>query len=70
MEELRSPYELGGTFLKRVILMDALSKSTIDNPLDRFIKAYRNHGNTLLQLFEGESTKEKIFNYEQDLWSY
>jgi gliding motility associated protien GldN len=46
-------------------------KSTIDNPLDRFIKAYPGiTENTLLQLFEGESTKEKIFNYEQDLWSY
>jgi len=46
-------------------------KSTIDNPLDRLIKNYPGlTENTLLQLFEGENTKEKIFNYEQDLWSY
>ena len=24
----------------------------------------------ILQLLEGENIKEKIFNYEQDLWSY
>jgi hypothetical protein len=24
----------------------------------------------LFQLLEGENIKEKIFNYEQDLWSY
>lgn len=46
-------------------------KSTVDNPLDRLIKNYPGlTENTLLQLFEGETTKEKIFNYEQDLWSY
>jgi len=24
----------------------------------------------ILALLEGENVKEKIFNYEQDLWSY
>ena len=46
-------------------------KSTIDNPYDRFIDQYpglKNKG--ILQLLEGENIKEKIFNYEQDLWSY
>jgi gliding motility associated protien GldN len=46
-------------------------KSTIDNPNDRFIK--NTPGLTespILQLLEGENIKEKIFNYEQDLWSY
>ncbi|MBL7694275.1 MAG: gliding motility protein GldN [Ferruginibacter sp.] len=46
-------------------------KSTIDNPLDRFIRDYpglKEKG--ILQLLEGENIKEKIFNYEQDLWSY
>lgn len=46
-------------------------KSTIDNPLDRFIRDYpglKDKG--ILQLLEGENIKEKIFNYEQDLWSY
>ena len=46
-------------------------KSTIDNPLDLQIKNYRGLSeNGILQLLEGESIKEKIFNYEQDLWSY
>jgi hypothetical protein len=26
--------------------------------------------NNVFQLLEGERIKEKIFNYEQDLWSY
>jgi gliding motility associated protien GldN len=46
-------------------------KSTIDNPNDRFLKNYRGLGDSpILQLLEGENIKEKIFNYEQDLWSY
>ncbi len=46
-------------------------KSTIDNPYDQFIKNYKGLSeNSILQLFEGENIKEKIFNYEQDLWSY
>lgn len=46
-------------------------KSTIDNPYDRYIKNYPGlTDNTILQLLEGENIKEKIFNYEQDLWSY
>lgn len=55
----------GRMFYGRII------KSTIDNPYDRFIKNYP--GLTeypILQLLEGENIKEKIFNYEQDLWSY
>lgn len=46
-------------------------KSTIDNPYDQFIKNYKGLSeNTILQLLEGENIKEKIFTYEQDLWSY
>jgi gliding motility associated protien GldN len=46
-------------------------KSTIDNPYDLFIKNYNGLGDKpILQLLEGENIKEKIFNYEQDLWSY
>lgn len=46
-------------------------KSTIDNPYDQYIKHYKGLSeNTILQLLEGENIKEKIFNYEQDLWSY
>ena len=46
-------------------------KSTIDNPYDKFIDqlpGLKDKG--ILQLLEGENIKEKIFNYEQDLWSY
>jgi gliding motility associated protien GldN len=46
-------------------------KSTIDNPYDQFIKNYKGLSeNSILQLLEGENIKDKIFNYEQDLWSY
>jgi gliding motility associated protien GldN len=43
-------------------------KSTIDNPGDQFIEGYIK--DPILRLLEGENIKEKIFNYEQDLWSY
>jgi len=43
-------------------------KSTVENPNDLFIKEYVN--DPILRLLEGDNVKEKIFNYEQDLWSY
>ena len=43
-------------------------KSTIDNPYDRFIEGYIK--DPILRLLEGDNMKEKIFNYEQDLWQY
>jgi gliding motility associated protien GldN len=43
-------------------------KSTIDNPGDNFIASYIK--DPILGLLEGDDIKEKIFNYEQDLWSY
>ena len=43
-------------------------KSTIDNPSDQFIAGYVK--DPILQLLEGDNIKEKVFNYEQDLWSY
>jgi gliding motility associated protien GldN len=49
-------------FASRVI------KSTISNPNDQFIFSYIK--DPILALLEGENIKEKIFNYEQDLWSY
>ena len=46
-------------------------KSTINNPNDIFIKDYPGlRNNPILQLLEGETIKETVFNYEQDLWSY
>ncbi|HEY0678817.1 MAG TPA: gliding motility protein GldN [Chitinophagaceae bacterium] len=43
-------------------------KSTIENPYDLPIRGYVN--DPILRLLEGDNIKEKIFNYEQDLWSY
>jgi gliding motility associated protien GldN len=43
-------------------------KSTIDNPGDNFINVYIK--DPILDLLEGDNIKNKIFNYEQDLWSY
>lgn len=46
-------------------------KSSMDNPYNLFLKetpGLTNNG--VFQLLEGERIKEKIFNYEQDLWSY
>jgi|APLak6261698768_1056241.scaffolds.fasta_scaffold11101_2 gliding motility associated protien GldN len=46
-------------------------KSTIDNPFDLPIAQQGGmKENTIFQLLEGERIKEKIFNYELDLWSY
>jgi gliding motility associated protien GldN len=46
-------------------------KTSMDNPRELLIKNYPGLSeNGLLQLFEGENVKERIFNYEQDLWSY
>jgi len=43
-------------------------KSTISNPNDEYIKSYIK--DPILALLEGENVRERIFNYEQDLWSY
>ena len=43
-------------------------KSTMDNPGDQYIEGFIK--DPILRLLEGDKIKEKIFNYEQDLWSY
>jgi gliding motility associated protien GldN len=43
-------------------------KSTLDNAANRNIKNYIK--DPILALLEGDNIKDKIFNYEQDLWSY
>lgn len=46
-------------------------KSTLDNPYDQYLKNQMGlKDNTILQLLEGENIKNKIFDYEQNLWSY
>ena len=42
-------------------------KSTMNNAKDRSFEQYIN--DPLFRLLEGEKVKEKIFNYESDLWS-
>lgn len=43
-------------------------KSTLNNFKNQSLKEYIK--DPLFQLLEGEKIKEKIFNYEQDLWAY
>jgi len=43
-------------------------KSTVDNTNDAYLKSYIK--DPLFRLYEGENIKEKIFNYEQNLWQY
>lgn len=43
-------------------------KSTIENPYDLFIKQYIK--DNILQLLEGDNIKNKIQNFELDLWSF
>lgn len=45
-----------------------ITKSTIDNPFDQSLRSFIK--DPLFRLLEGENIREKIFNYEQDLWSY
>ncbi len=43
-------------------------KSTFDNAANKSIKGYVK--DPILALLEGDNIKDKIFNFEQDLWSY
>ena len=44
-------------------------RSTIDNPSHKYLsQLYPKE--PILRLLEGDNIKEKIFNFEQDLWSY
>jgi gliding motility associated protien GldN len=43
-------------------------RSTLDNSSNKNIRAYIK--DPILALLEGDNIKDKIFNYEQDLWSY
>jgi gliding motility associated protien GldN len=45
-----------------------ITKSTLDNPQNKVIRGMIK--DPILALLEGENIKERIFNYEQDLWSY
>jgi gliding motility associated protien GldN len=45
-----------------------ITKSSLDNPGNKTIRSYIK--DPILALLEGDNIKEKIFNFEQDLWSY
>lgn len=45
-----------------------ITKSTMDNVMDQSIREYIK--DPLFRLYQGENIKEKIFDYEQSLWSY
>lgn len=45
-----------------------ITKSTLDNPGNKTIKQMIK--DPILALLEGDNIKDRIFNYEQDLWSY
>ncbi len=46
-------------------------KSTLDNPYDQFLNQQMGlKDNKVLQLLQGEKIKNKVFDYEQNLWSY
>jgi gliding motility associated protien GldN len=55
-------------FFEAHMFASHIIKSTMDNPADLPIAGFIK--DPILQLLEGENLKEKIFNYEQDLWSY
>jgi len=56
-------------FFESRMFSSYIVKSSVDNPFDLPLSAvYPN--NTLFRLLEGERVKDKIFNYEQSLWSY
>lgn len=45
-----------------------ITKSTLDNAANKTIRQFIK--DPILALLEGDNIKEKIFNFEQDLWSY
>ena len=45
-----------------------ITKSTIDNPGNKYIRSYVK--DPILALLEGDNIRNKIFDYEQNLWAY
>lgn len=72
--EIYNPKNLGASRMTWEELFESrmfssyIVKSTLDNPLNRTLRNMIK--DPILQLLEGENIKERIFNYEQDLWSY
>lgn len=74
--EVYNPKNMGGRMtweelFESRFFYGRIVKSTLDNPYDKTFSEYPGiKDNKLFQLYEGEKVKEKIFNYEQNLWSY
>ena len=72
--EVYNPKNMGMSRMTWEELMEArmfssyIIKSTIDNPMNKFIRNLIN--DPILRLLEGDDIKNKIFNYEQNLWQY
>lgn len=72
--EVYNPKNMGNSRMTWEELLESrmfssyITKSTLDNAANRTIRQYIK--DPILALLEGENIKDKIFNYEQDLWSY
>jgi gliding motility associated protien GldN len=50
------------------VFSSVITKSSIENPSDQYIRSVIK--DPIMALLMGESIKDKIFDFEQDLWSY
>jgi gliding motility associated protien GldN len=72
--EVYNPKNMGNSRMTWEELLESrmfssyIVKSSLENSANRTIRSYVK--DPILALLEGENIKEKIFNYEQDLWSY
>jgi len=72
--EVYNPKNMGNSRMTWEELIEArmfssyIIKSTLDNPLNKQIRNLIN--DPILRLLEGDNIKDKIFNYEQNLWQY
>ncbi|WP_165917210.1 gliding motility protein GldN [Flaviaesturariibacter aridisoli] len=72
--EVYNPKNMGASRMTWEELFEArmfssyITKSTLDNPGNKNVRQMIK--DPILALLEGDNIKERIFNYEQDLWSY
>jgi len=72
--EVYNPKNMGNSRMTWEELFEArmfssyIIKSTLDNPMNKYIKNLIN--DPILRLLEGDDIKNKISNYEQNLWQY
>ena len=72
--EVYNPKNMGVSRMTWEELLEArmfssyIIKSTLDNPMNKMLRNMIN--DPILRLLEGDNIKDKIFNYEQNLWQY